>query len=138
MSSDLNSTYANIGILILRVGLGAMFIYHGLPKLMGGVHTWDQMGKAMAFTGITFAPAFWGFMAAFAEFFGALALITGLFFRPFCILLTIGMAVAANMHLRTGQGMLAASHAIEDGIVFASLIFIGPGKYAIGSFFRIF
>jgi uncharacterized membrane protein YphA (DoxX/SURF4 family) len=28
--------YKNFGLLILRVGLGVMFIYHGLQKLLGG------------------------------------------------------------------------------------------------------
>jgi putative oxidoreductase len=41
------------------------------------------------------------------------------------------MIVATSMHLSSGQGLGVASHAIEDGIVFLSLILIGPGKYSL-------
>jgi len=47
------------------------------------------------------------------------------------MLLTINMIVATSMHLNRGDGLGGASHAIEDGIVFLSLILIGPGKYSL-------
>ena len=132
--SGTSQKYVDIGLLILRIGIGVMFIYHGLPKIMKGPQMWGELGKAVGFFGITFAPQFWGFMAAFAELFGGLAIISGTFFRTFCVLLTIEMVVASNMHLAKGDGLLTASHAIEMGIVFLSLIFTGPGKYAVGKF----
>ncbi len=124
------SRYRDIGLLFLRIGLGAMFLYHGLPKIVGGAEKWVTLGTAMKYTGIQFMPVFWGFMAAFSEFFGGLCLILGLVFRPVCMLLAITMAVATAMHLGRGDSLQVASHAIENGIVFLSLIFIGPGKYS--------
>ncbi len=124
------SRYRDAGLLFLRIGLGAMFLYHGLPKIIGGSEKWATLGTAMQYTGIEFLPAFWGFMAAFSEFFGGLCLILGLVFRPVCMLLAITMAVATAMHLGRGDSLQVASHAIENGIVFLSLIFIGPGKYS--------
>ncbi len=123
--------YKNIGLLILRLGLGGMFIFHGAPKLFGGPERWESLGAALAVFGIKFAPAFWGFMAAFAEFVGGICVILGFFFRPACMLLTITMIVGATMLLSGGNGLGRAAHAIEDGIVFLSLIFIGPGKYSL-------
>ena len=42
------------------------------------------------------------------------------------------MIIASLVHLLDPkQGINEASHAIELGIVFLSLIFIGPGKYSI-------
>jgi putative oxidoreductase len=123
--------YQDLGLLILRLGLGAMFLYHGAPKLFGGVETWVKVGAAMKFVGLGFAPAFWGFMAAFAEFVGGLLLMTGLFFRPALLLLIVTMAVAVSMKFATGAGLFGASQALEDGIVFVSLLFIGPGKYSL-------
>jgi putative oxidoreductase len=123
--------YRDIGLLILRIGIGGMFIFHGFPKILGGPGNWEKLGLAMATFGIQFMPAFWGFMSAFAEFFGGILIILGLFFRPACILLTINMTVATSMHLSRGDGLGGASHAIEDGIVFLSLILIGPGKYSL-------
>ena len=128
--------YRDVGLLILRIGLGGMFLFHGAPKIIGGPEKWEQLGMAMATFGIHFVPVFWGFLASFAEFFGGILIILGLFFRPACILLTINMTVAASMHLNRGDGLLGASHAIEDGIVFLSLIFIGPGKYSLDEKFK--
>ena len=123
--------YRDIGLLILRMGLGCMFLFHGGPKLFGGPEKWEKVGGAMATFGIQLMPAFWGFMAAISEFLGGICIISGLFFRPACILLAITMTVAASRHLNQGDGLSGASHAIEDGIVFLSLILIGPGKYSL-------
>ncbi|MDH4222271.1 MAG: DoxX family protein [candidate division Zixibacteria bacterium] len=128
--------YRNTGLLILRIGIGGMFLFHGYPKLIGGVEQWEKLGTAMTNLGIHFAPAFWGFMSAIAEFFGGIFIILGLFFRPACIFLTINMIVATPMHLGRGDGLAGASHAIEDGIVFLSLILIGPGNYSLDKVFE--
>ena len=123
--------YKDVGLLILRIGLGGMFLFHGIPKILGGPEKWEKLGMAMSSVGVHFMPVFWGFMAAFSESLGAVLIILGLFFRPACILLTITMAVAASAHLSKGDGLKGASHAIEDGIVFLSLILIGPGKFSL-------
>jgi putative oxidoreductase len=122
--------YKNTGLLIIRVGLGIMFIYHGYPKLMGGINGWEHLGESMKYVGIHFLPVMWGFLAAATELLGGFLLIIGLAFRPICVLLLINLIVAALMQLRTG-GLGDAAHAIEDAIMFAGLIFIGPGKYSV-------
>lgn len=128
--SNLGS-YRNTGLFIIRVGLGVMFVLHGYPKLLGGPDKWVQLGSATKYIGIHFAPAFWGFMAACTETFGGFLLVLGLAFRPVCILLVINLVVAALMHLGTGGGLEQAAHAIEDAIVFAGLLFVGPGRYSV-------
>jgi len=131
------SEMKNAGLLILRIGIGAMMIYHGYPKLIGGTAMWNGLGKTIGNFGITWGFTFWGFMAAFAEFFGGIALILGLYLPLFCSLLVIDMIVAAVMHMKNGDGFPVATHAIEDGIVFLSLIFIGPGKLNIVEMFNL-
>ncbi|HKY31565.1 MAG TPA: DoxX family protein [Candidatus Polarisedimenticolia bacterium] len=123
--------YREFGLLILRVGLGAMFVWHGAPKLLGGPEQWKGLGAAMGNLGLTAVPVFWGFMAAVAEGVGGACLVLGLAFRPACILLAFTMGVAATFHLNRGDGLQGAAHAIEVGVVFLSLIFLGPGKYSI-------
>ncbi len=123
--------YKNFGLLLIRVGLGVMFIYHGVPKLAGGPETWEKLGGAMQNLGISFVPAFWGFMAAIIETFGGLLFLIGLAFRPVCILLVINLIIAALMHLSKGDGLQGAAHAIEDAIVFLGFVFIGPGIYSV-------
>ncbi|WP_113660961.1 DoxX family protein [Pedobacter nanyangensis] len=123
--------YRNTGLLILRVGLGVMMMFHGLPKIMGGPDQWAGIGSSMKVIGINFIPAFWGLMAALSEGMGGFLLLLGLFYRPVNMLLTFTMIIAALVHLNKGEGIMGASHAIELGIVFFSLIFIGPGKYSV-------
>jgi putative oxidoreductase len=118
MMKKLSGSHVDIGLLLLRIDIGAMFIYHGLPKIFGGPQMWVKVGMmAMPGLGIKFAPAFWGFMAGISEFVGGILIIFGLFFRLACTLLLITMAVAAYTQLARA-GMLAASQPIEDGILF--------------------
>jgi len=121
------------GILLLRLGLGGLFIWvHGWPKLAGGVGRWKELGGAMEHVGITFWPVMWGFLGTMAETLGALLILIGLFFRPACLVLVITMTIAAiTSYSKKGGSLVEASHAIEVGIVFLSLIFIGPGKYSV-------
>jgi hypothetical protein len=42
---------------------------------MGGVQSWQWLGSQMSHVGITFAPQFWGFLAAASEFFGGICLV---------------------------------------------------------------
>ena len=123
--------HRDLGLLILRVGIGAMFVTHGLPKLLGGPAKWETVGLAMRHLGIDFAPTLWGLMAACAETFGGVALAVGVAFRPACVLLAFTMAVATLKHLVEGDGLAKASHAIEAGVLFASLLLIGPGAWRV-------
>jgi putative oxidoreductase len=120
--------YKNFGLLIIRVGLGVMFIYHGLPMLMGGPKGWAELGSATKYIGIHSAPAFFGLLSAVTETFGGFLLILGLVFRPVCLLLLINLVVAAALHFGKGDGIDGAAHAIEDAVVFAGLFFAGPGR----------
>ncbi|MDZ7681217.1 MAG: DoxX family protein [Fodinibius sp.] len=125
------SEYRNIGLLILRIGLGIMFILHGYPKMFGGPDTWVQVGTATQYLGIDFAPMFFGFMAGVAEFFGGIFLLLGLFFTPSVALLFIVMLVATTKHVGAGDEFVFYAHSIEMAIVFLSLIFIGPGEHCL-------
>ncbi|WP_353181454.1 DoxX family protein [Parapedobacter lycopersici] len=123
--------FRNSGLLLIRLGLGIMFIVHGYPKLMGGPAYWEGVGQAMQHIGIHFLPVVWGLLAAIVETGGGICLIIGLFFRPAAILLAFTMLMATLHHLKSGDGLMTASHAIEMGIVFLGLAFVGPGKYSV-------
>ncbi len=132
-----NKKNFDIGILIIRIGVGTMFIVHGAPKIFGGPDYWKMIGEAMANLGIHFAPVIWGFMAGFSEFFGGICLILGLFTTPACFFLISTMMVASTTHFANGEGINGASHAIEAAVLFFGIIFTGPGKYSLDhQFFR--
>lgn len=122
----------HVGLLLLRLGFGGMFAFaHGIGKITGGPEEWAKLGGVMKFLGMDFAPAFWGFMAAGSEFFGGILIMLGLLFRPAAGFLFCTMFVAASMHWGMGDSLGKASHAIENGIILISLLFIGPGKYSL-------
>ena len=119
---------------MLRLTLGALFIWaHGWDKLAGGTSTWHDVGTTMKHFGITFWPTFWGFLATMAETVGVALFMIGLAFRPACLLIAFTMAVAgihASHIAPKGTALQSASHAWELGLVFFSMMFIGPGKYS--------
>ncbi len=123
--------FRDMGLLILRVGIGIMFMCHGFPKLTAGPEVWTKLGGALSAMDINFAPTFMGFMAAISEFGGGLLLVLGLFTRPACFFLLITMVIAMLMHIRTGDPFVKYSHALESAILFFSLLFIGPGKISL-------
>ncbi|MEO6729319.1 MAG: DoxX family protein [Candidatus Dojkabacteria bacterium] len=125
------SNYKNFGLLIGRIGLGAMMMFHGIPKLMGGPEQWEGIGNSMNNFGINFMPVFWGFMASLAEGIGGLLIVLGLLFRPASILIILTLVVATTFHFSNGDGWMGASHAIETGFAFLILLFVGPGKYSV-------
>ena len=128
--------YRDIGLLILRVGIGIMFVLHGLPKLIAGPETWTLLGGSMKALGIGFVPTVWGFMAALSECAGGILLVLGFFTRPACFFLLTTMVVATMMHIGKGDPFLKYSHAMESGILFFSLILIGPGRYSLDGQYR--
>lgn len=128
----------NTGLLVLRIGIGIIFIIHGLPKLMGGLDTWTQLGSTMSMLGISFAPAFWGFMAAAAEAIGGAFIILGLLHRPVALMLLFTMIVAVFMHVASGDPFGVYSNALKGLVVFMALVITGPGKYSLDyKFFRL-
>jgi len=131
VAESLSESPIDAGLLFLRLGFGAMFLYHGLPQLLGGPEKWAQLGGAMAWLGLTAAPAFWGFMSGFSEAVGAVCLILGLGLRQASALMAFTMLMAAHWHFVKGTGMAGAAHAIESCIVFISFIIAGPGRHRL-------
>lgn len=123
--------YRNIGLLIIRIGLGILFALHGYPKVFGGPEKWVEVGMSMQQLGIDFAPMFFGFMAGVIELFGGLFMVFGIFYTPTMILLTLLMGVTALQNIASGQGVAEFSHPLEMTLVFLGLLFIGPGQYSV-------
>ncbi len=81
---------ANLGLLILRVFIGAALLSHGWGKMFGGL---EQFTGFVASLGVP-APKLMAFLAAFAESFGAILLLIGLLTRPAALMILVTMAVA--------------------------------------------
>jgi putative oxidoreductase len=126
------------GLLMLRIWLGGVYFWaHAYPMLFRGdvVKTWETVGKSIQNWGITIpGPMFWGFMAMLINNGGILLFILGMLFRPACLLLALVMAVAATARFLADKGSIMGFvqpfHAVELGILFLCMMFIGPGRYS--------
>jgi len=123
----------HFALLIIRVGFGVIFMFHGWPKITAGVETWTWLGGAMGNIGLGFAPAFWGFLAAMAEFVGGLFLVLGLLTRPFAAMMLFTMIMATLMHFVNGDPQSTILHTTKGIAVFAGFLFSGAGKYSVDS-----
>ena len=125
------TTAMDVGLLVLRVGIGAAFVYfHGWKKITGGIPFWEKLGSNMALIGITFLPWVWGFLAAVAEFVGGMMLAVGLFVRPFAFMLAFVMFIAVLRHYNAGQPL---NYPLEMGAVFLALLIGGGGKLVVAN-----
>lgn len=89
----------DLGLLILRIGVGGCLLYYGCQKMFGlfaghgfaqSIQMFDKMG---------FPPLF-GTLSIFAEFFGSIGLILGGITRVAALGVTINMAVATWQMLK--------------------------------------
>jgi len=115
-------------MLFFRIALGGSFIYnHGFNKITDPSR-WEKLGQNMQLININFAPVLWGFMASFAEFFGAVFLILGLFTRISSFLLAFTMFIAVMTSVAKSD---FNAYPFEMMIVFIAIMIIGPGKFSI-------
>jgi putative oxidoreductase len=96
-SAPSTSSSTELGITVLRVSLGVMWIAHALLKLL----VFSLPGTAQYFTSIGFA-GFLAYPVFAAELLGGIALVLGLYARQAALALLPVMAVAAWVHLPNG------------------------------------
>lgn len=99
-----DSTVATIGLLLLRLGPAVVFLAHGYLKLFGGQH--DLTVALFLTVNIPMAEMAAWFVGAL-ELIGGLALLLGIFVRPFAALLAVEMAIAIYK-VRLPQGFIGA------------------------------
>ncbi|MEO8666173.1 MAG: DoxX family protein [Ignavibacteria bacterium] len=136
MIKNFLNNHKDLGILVLRLGIGIPFILvYGLFKVESGPDMWTQIGSAMGNLGITFFPTFWGVMAAMSEFIGGILLVLGLFVRPAALFMSITMSVAAIQHFSIQDQWYNVVTPLEMLSVFIAIIFLSAGKYSLDHLF---
>jgi putative oxidoreductase len=122
-----------LGLLVLRVLIGAAFILHGWPKIQDAFHWMDRIPN------VTIPPPYLQALAALAEFGGGIGLILG-FLTPLAALgIACTMVVAImTVHVphgdpfvasRPGGGSFELPAAYLAGAIV--LLLVGPGMLSL-------
>ena len=116
-----------VGLLWLRVFMGAGIAYHGYGKVFGGFM--DRFADGVAALGFPF-PVFFAWAAALSEFVGGICIVAGLQTRLAAAMVFITMSVAVFMqhaHDPFGTKEIALAYWTIAG----GLTLLGGGPYSL-------
>ncbi|HEY9506295.1 MAG TPA: DoxX family protein [Gemmatimonadales bacterium] len=121
----------DLALLILRVVLGIIMVYHGWPKLT------DLGGTIGGFTSMGIpAPAVAAIFATIAEVVGGLLMLVGAFTDIAGLLFALDM-LGAITFVHAKNGFSVAEGGVEWPLLLLAsalaLAFAGPGRYAVGN-----
>ena len=123
----------DLGLLVLRLAIGALFIAHGTDKLFGwfndgmGMEATKQMLTGFGYT----EPGALALVVALSETAGGLLVILGLFFPAGAAAL---LGVMANVIVVKGDWNLFLGDVELEmmyGAAALALLFTGPGRFAL-------
>ncbi|MFA6364865.1 MAG: DoxX family protein [Candidatus Paceibacterota bacterium] len=114
------SNLLHIGLGVIRIAVGAVFLYHGVIKAL-------MMSQTVGFMGSLGISAFLTYCVAGSEIIGGLLLVMGLFERYAAGALSVVMVGA--MFLVTRQGFPEYEFILF--IILLGLIISGAGQYRI-------
>jgi len=129
-----------VGLFVLRLALGTIFLLHGVMDLTGGRESFVR--EMLVMVGWSLPDALW-WVVTVTEVLGGLALLLGLFTREAATLLALEMVGATLLfHLHQGFFIVAVPNApLAYGFEYhialvgglACLALSGPGKWALAS-----
>jgi putative oxidoreductase len=125
----------NLGLLILRLVIGSLFVGHGAQKLFGLFGGHGLRGTAGFFEGIGLKPGHVHASAAgVLEFGGGILLALG-FLTPFASAALIAVMTAAVITVHFAKGVWVTNGGYEYNLVLAAIAFalasVGAGAWSI-------
>ncbi len=125
----------NIGMLILRLVIGTLFIGHGTQKLFGWWDGGGPSGTARFFDQVGFRPGPpLALIAGLTETAGGSLLLLGLC-TPLGAAAVIGVMTAAGVVVHLSNGLWNTKGGVELPLVniavASALAFAGPGRYSM-------
>jgi putative oxidoreductase len=122
----------DIGLLILRIVVGALFIGHGTQKLFGWWGGYGPKGTGGFFESIGYRPGpFMALIAGTTEAVGGILLASG-FLTPLAAAMIVGVMINAIVTVKLSQGLLNGYELDLTNVAAATaLAFAGPGAYSL-------
>jgi len=129
----------NLGLLIIRLVVGVLFIGHGAQKLFGKFGGYGLKGTGGWFESIGMKPGVtMALFAGLAELIGGILFAVG-FLTPLAALLIAGTMIMAIVKVHAPNGLWATSNGYEYNLTLVAVAIgvtlTGPGKYALDIFF---
>jgi putative oxidoreductase len=131
----------SLGLLVLRVVVGILFMGHGAQKLFGVLGGGGIEGTAAFFEKAGLRPGrLHAWAAGLAEFGGGLLLALGLV-TPFAAAALIGVMTAAIITVHASNGIWATGNGFEYNLVLIGVAFavaaVGAGAWSLDSAFNL-
>jgi putative oxidoreductase len=125
----------NLGLFVLRVVVGGLFIGHGTQKLFGWFNGYGVDGTAGFMDNLGYRPPKqMAVLAGASEAIGGSLLVLGLF-TPLAAAAIIGVMVNAMVSVHAPKGVWNQNGGVELPLVYstiaATLAFTGPGSFAV-------
>ncbi len=124
-----------LSALALRIPLGIIFVAHGAQKLFGWFGGYGLEGTGGFMSSIGLEPGvLMAALAGSAEFFGGLALLFGLLYRPAAVVLAFTMLIALTaVHLPNGLFMSNNGYEFALALLAGSMAMAlsGAGRYSL-------
>lgn len=130
----------DLGLLIIRLVIGVLFIGHGAQKLFGWFGGYGIKGTGGWFESIGMKPGVaMACFAGLAELIGGILFVLGLL-TPFAGIMIAGTMVVAIVKVHGPNGLWSTSNGYEYNLtllaVAIGIALIGPGQYALDAFLR--
>jgi putative oxidoreductase len=123
------NTLQPVSLLLLRVALGIVFLFHGYPKL---AHAGGMQGFFVGHG----LPGYFVYISGILETFGGGLLLLGLFMQPVALLLGIEMCVAIWKVHSSGGYMAVPMYEFPLTVMTACFVLatVGAGMISVDNF----
>ncbi|WP_394139403.1 DoxX family protein [Cytobacillus oceanisediminis] len=128
----------NLGLLLIRLVIGILFIGHGAQKLFGWFGGYGLKGTGGWFDSIGMKPGVtMALLAGLAELIGGILFALGLL-TPLAGIMIAGTMVMAIVKVHFSNGLWATSNGYEYNLtllaVAMGVVLTGPGLYSLDAF----
>ncbi|CAG9610355.1 DoxX family protein [Pseudoneobacillus rhizosphaerae] len=128
----------DLGLLIIRLVIGVLFIGHGAQKLFGWFGGYGLKGTGGWFDSIGMKPGVTlALLAGLTELFGGLLFALGLL-TPLAGIMIAGTMLMAIIKVHAPNGLWSTANGYEYNltllVVAIGIALIGPGQYALDAF----